>query len=68
MFGNYYGYVATVFHPYIVGCWGPGTKASGLSASCSKNARKCVVAGSSGSFMTVSYMVVASLLSLFLAF
>jgi len=21
---GYYGYAATGFHPYIVGCWGPG--------------------------------------------
>lgn len=22
--GNYYYYVATMFHPYLVGCFGPG--------------------------------------------
>lgn len=26
MFGRHYGYVATMFHPYFVGCWGPGNK------------------------------------------
>lgn len=42
-----YSYVTTVFHPYTVGCWGPG-KASvkGLVPSCSTNPRKCSLASS----------------------
>ena len=27
MFQGYYGYVATAFHPYLVGCFGPGNMA-----------------------------------------
>ena len=39
--GSNYYYVATVFHPYLVGCFGPGNPAYGLSASCSANPRVC---------------------------
>ena len=41
MFTNNYGYVATMFHPYIVGCWGPGNNLKSLGASCSDNPRIC---------------------------
>ena len=34
-----YAYVATLFHPYFVGCWGPGNEPIGLSQSCSSNPR-----------------------------
>jgi hypothetical protein len=27
---DYYGYVATMFFPYMVGCWGPGSEALDL--------------------------------------
>lgn len=40
-FGRYYGYAATMFHPYTVGCFGPGNKAIRLQAQCSSNARRC---------------------------
>ena len=40
MFGDNYGYVATMFHPYTVACWGPGNEI-GFVASCSSNVRKC---------------------------
>jgi hypothetical protein len=48
--GAYYGYVATIFHPYIVGCWGPGNYPS-LSQSCSSNPRKCIATKSSGTYL-----------------
>ncbi|CDW91050.1 UNKNOWN [Stylonychia lemnae] len=38
--GDQYAYVATMFHPYFIGCWGPGNKPM-LSQSCSANPRKC---------------------------
>lgn len=37
---NYF-YVATMFHPYLVGCFGPGNQALNIQASCSANARYC---------------------------
>jgi hypothetical protein len=40
-FGYYYGYVSTMFHPYFVGCWGPGNRPVALRASCSSNGRYC---------------------------
>ena len=39
-FNGYYGYVATTFHPYFVGCWGPGNYPA-FSAQCSTNTRVC---------------------------
>jgi len=36
-----YGYVSTMFHPYIVGCWGPGNRPVKRTASCSTNGRYC---------------------------
>jgi hypothetical protein len=35
-----YGYASTSFHPYFVGCWGPGNDA-GCSQECSSNPRSC---------------------------
>ncbi|CDW89971.1 UNKNOWN [Stylonychia lemnae] len=37
--GYNYGYVATMFHPYFISCWGPGNKVT-FEAKCSTNARK----------------------------
>jgi hypothetical protein len=51
--GNYYFYVATMFHPYFVGCFGPGNMGYGLSASCSANARLCT----SGASAVVNLMI-----------
>ena len=73
MFGSYYGYVATTFHPYFVGCWGPGTD-NILSAGCSANSGKCVFCDenpedpecSYASFMSLS--IFALLISAFVAF
>ncbi|CDW79421.1 UNKNOWN [Stylonychia lemnae] len=39
--GNYYGYVATMFHPYLIGCWGPAN-APNLQPSCTSNPRVCL--------------------------
>lgn len=35
-----YAYVATNFHPYFVGCFGPGNKPT-VSQTCSTNPRSC---------------------------
>lgn len=35
-----YGYAMTNFHPYTVGCWGPGNKTP-LTQSCSTNPKTC---------------------------
>jgi hypothetical protein len=48
-----YGYVSTMFHPYIVGCWGPGNRPVKKSASCSTNGRYCA----SGSNLLNSILV-----------
>jgi len=37
---EYYGYAATSFHPYFVGCWGPGNDPT-ISQLCSTNPRDC---------------------------
>ncbi len=44
-----YGYYATPFHPYYVGCWGPGNNVT-VSQECSTNPRTCSD-GDSASFM-----------------
>ena len=40
-FGENYAYVATMFFPYVIGCWGPGNGAGGLSPSCTNKPRLC---------------------------
>lgn len=35
-----YAYVASVFYPYTIGCWGPGNTPS-LEVSCSDNSKYC---------------------------
>ena len=37
---GHYSYVSTLFHPYIVGCYGPGSSPS-VSQGCSANPREC---------------------------
>lgn len=37
---GHYSYVSTLFHPYIMGCYGPGSSPS-LKQSCSGNPRIC---------------------------
>jgi hypothetical protein len=41
MDSTHYGYVATMFFPYTVGCWGPGNRGANVQPSCSANARFC---------------------------
>jgi hypothetical protein len=48
-----YGYYATSFHPYFVGCWGPGSNAT-YSQECSSNPRICTTTDDASSFMTVA--------------
>ena len=43
--GDNYAYVATTFHPYFVGCWGPGNNPN-FTQSCSTNGRACYEGGS----------------------
>ncbi|CDW86032.1 UNKNOWN [Stylonychia lemnae] len=54
-FGNNYGYVATMFHPYVVSCWGPGNKIVRVKQGCSANPRFC----SAGSNLLVSSFVIS---------
>jgi len=53
--GDIYYYVSTMFHPYLVGCFGPGNDGHGLSASCSANARVCDSTTASNARSTSSY-------------
>ena len=66
VFGTeYYGYVATMFFPYTVGCWGPGNRGANVVPSCSTNARFC-----DNAVMMMGYLpvVIASIfISFFLA-
>jgi hypothetical protein len=55
-----YAYVSTMFHPYTVGCWGPGNTPL-LSQSCSSNPRKCMNA----TFINVFKAAVAFLVLFF---
>ena len=59
---GYYGYAATSFHPYIVGCWGPGNYPT-VSQLCSDNARYCSSSSSSTS-STTTVAAYASLLEI----
>ena len=42
MFNGHYSYVSTLFHPYIMGCFGPGSSPN-LYQQCSTNPRLCNV-------------------------
>ncbi len=35
--GNVYFYVASMFYPYFVGCWGPGSSGETFRAQCTSN-------------------------------
>ncbi|CDW90076.1 UNKNOWN [Stylonychia lemnae] len=63
-FGTYYGYVATMFHPYILGCFGPSNTVKNYYQQCSSNAKICAYAQTNFSF---SYITLA-LLSMVLFF
>jgi len=36
-----YSYVSTLYHPYIMGCFGPGSSPENLNQQCSTNPRGC---------------------------
>ncbi len=41
--GGHYAYVSTLFHPYTVGCYGPGSNPENIQATCAPvNGRMCV--------------------------
>jgi len=40
MIDGHYSYVSTEFHPYVMGCYGPGA-GSDYAQSCSQNPRTC---------------------------
>merc|ERR1719409_2679800 len=40
MVGGHYSYVSTMFHPYYMGCYGPGYD-SDYAQQCSRNPRIC---------------------------
>jgi len=42
MVGDHYSYVSTFFHPYIMGCFGPGDSPN-LAQGCSTKPRNCNV-------------------------
>ena len=45
-----YVYIATIFHPYFMGCYGPGSGPPKSYAQCSTNPRLCnTVYGETGS-------------------
>ena len=64
--GNIYFYVATMFHPYMVGCFGPGNEGQGLSASCSSNPRICSASGASA-LASMMVTAIATLTTFFLS-
>lgn len=37
-----YSYVMSTFHPYTIGCWGPGSAPNSFCGSCSANPRQCL--------------------------
>jgi hypothetical protein len=59
LFNGHYSYVSTFSHPYIMGCYGPGTADLEISQSCSANPKSCV-AETTG--FNIVYSAVASLL------
>ncbi|CDW90817.1 UNKNOWN [Stylonychia lemnae] len=65
MFGDFYGYVATMFHPYMVGCWGPGNSPNKLTAGCTANPRLCTQATYVNNFMAASVFGILFLFALF---
>eukprot|EP00347_Sterkiella_histriomuscorum_P018009 403347133 len=61
--GNYV-YVSTLFHPYTVGCWGPGATARKFKQQCTQQAKIC-----SDQFSSISqatYNIAHSLLMIIL--
>ncbi len=63
---NYY-YVSTLFHPYFVGCWGPGSTAV-YRAECSSNTRVCGASGSSSKSLGLTNSIAFAFLAIFSIF
>jgi hypothetical protein len=61
-----YAYVATVFYPYLVGCWGPSNSGE-FVPSCTANPRKCL-AGSVASHIYFTSVLAALALSILMLF
>eukprot|EP00347_Sterkiella_histriomuscorum_P020938 403335876 len=63
---DYYGYVSTMFFPYMIGCWGPGTNVLKLNAECGGIKRICASSDSlSGISLIFSSIFVATTSYLF---
>jgi hypothetical protein len=59
---GHYSYVSTFTHPYIMGCYGPGTADLEISQSCSLNPKTCGAdAEKTGAFNMIN-SAIASLL------
>jgi len=62
--GGSYAYVSTLFHPYIIGCFGPGSSDVKMYQQCSKNPRLCgVEMGATKLSLASSFAALAYLLS-----
>ena len=49
-----YAYVMTTFHPYTIGCWGPGQQHSQFEPSCTNNSGICRLGAKSSGNMIMS--------------
>lgn len=62
--GGHYAYVSTLFHPYIMGCYGPGSNLE-IYQQCSANPRLCNVQYADARWgVTFSFSVLATLLAM----
>ena len=53
-----YAYVASVFYPYGVGCWGPANTPA-LSPTCSKNAKLCTTTSHSAKRYDIGIILIS---------
>ena len=62
-----YAYFATIHHPYVIGCWGPGNTPDDnlLEQECSSNGRVCIPGGAHQSIKAVSIALLGILITLF---
>lgn len=64
MIGGHYSYVSTLFHPYIMGCFGPGSSPE-LYQQCSTNPRLCNVQYADAKWgMTLSATATAAMIAI----
>jgi hypothetical protein len=66
MISGQYSYVSTFYHPYVIGCYGPGSTPKDIRQKCSINPRSC---GNFDEFengirLGLTYIVLATLLGL----